>query len=408
MTSHRAAVWALVLAAGACLLSGPADAEASPPPSLLETSIDQRGRVLVAVAGRDRGRPRIVRLGGTGQVDASFAGGGTLRPRVDGSAAHFAFQRDGRILVAGGPRRGRAAMRRYRADGRPDRSFGTDGAVRLPVSGVEQLMVQPDGHIVVLATISCSRNSCGFTVNHLVILRYSARGRLISQRIEYSELWSMDAADMEPSGRFVVSGSDWELAYHSFARFLPSGVIDPTLGGWDGLDIPEGEGSGEEIVPNAAALEVQPDGKFVLSVKHSPALMRRNRDGSLDTGFGEGGTVVCEAQPPKTYPPERLSLGAVVALPDNSLLVAGGAGPCGLARYLPNGTLDRSFGDAGKVDVEAQGMARPRSMSVDAVGSLFLAGWDRSTQSVEVARYSASGQLDGGFGSAGFASFAAP
>src|SRR5262249_39046752 len=80
-------------------------------------------------------------------------------------------------------------------------------------------------------------------------------------------------------------------------------------------------------------------------------LIRYNADGSLDAGFGNGGTVVSDFSP--------ISDGVLgLTLPPDGKIVAGGwvqpdaPQAMSLARCQPDGTLDVSFGNGGRVTTD--------------------------------------------------------
>ncbi|HET7486252.1 MAG TPA: hypothetical protein VFJ64_12880 [Solirubrobacterales bacterium] len=83
---------------------------------------------------------------------------------------------------------------------------------------------------------------------------------------------------------------------------------------------------------------LQPDGKIVVAGEAWPAfgsVVRLNPDGSVDSSFGDGGTVV-----ERRIPPLRM-----VAVQPNGRIVA--ASGTQLARFLADGSPDPSFGDGG-------------------------------------------------------------
>ncbi len=80
------------------------------------------------------------------------------------------------------------------------------------------------------------------------------------------------------------------------------------------------------------------------------ALVRYYEDGTIDTTFGSGGKTFT------AFSDSPSEIQAVALLPDGKILAArfpstpstfGGA--FALARYHPNGTLDASFGNGGRV-----------------------------------------------------------
>jgi uncharacterized delta-60 repeat protein len=161
----------------------------------------------------------------------------------------------------------------------------------------------------------------------------------------------------------------------------------------------------------AAAIAVQTDSKIVVVGKVGDnsseiALARYNRDGTLDSSFGSGGEVLTSfgANNPS-------SANAVAIEPDGTIVVAGAAGRFGsqqfaLARYLPNGNPDPTFNFSGTVLTSFAGSAGANSLAAASDGSIIAAGFAQpqqgsSTTSFALARYLPNGTLDTTFGSQG-------
>lgn len=385
-------------------------ADARPSHPHIEMAIDGSGRVVAAIGGGGHHRVGVARLTSAGELDTSFAGDGTIGPHASKRAPALALASRGKIVVAQEFEDGRPILRRFLSNGRLDRSFGRRGATPIPVVPKNRLLAQPDGHIIALVEQTCPSWSCGYKFSYLEILRYDRGGELASKHTQYNENWEFEAAGIDARGYFVVVGSDEDLGFTTFARFRPRGGIDPSLGGPEGLEIDEpsyGEPPkpGEEVVFRASSLAIQPDGGFVLAIESGgTAISRRNRDGSLDTGFGSGGEAVCARGAVQEGPTKPFdALGAAL---DGSVLAAGGRGACGLVRYLPDGEPDAAFGDGGHVNLEALGFPRPLALALAPDGEIVLAGWDAKTGSVEFARLFADGRLDPGFGNGGVTSLA--
>jgi uncharacterized delta-60 repeat protein len=144
----------------------------------------------------------------------------------------------------------------------------------------------------------------------------------------------------------VAAGGFGDFA---LARYLPEGSLDPTFG--VGGKVTTDFGGFE----SAGALVRQPDGKLVAAGRAGEdfALARYLPDGSLDPTFGVGGKVTTDF----TGVEGTDTAGALVLQPNGKLVAAGAA--ClnftcdfALARYLPKGRLDPSFGDGGKVTTD--------------------------------------------------------
>lgn len=167
-------------------------------------------------------------------------------------------------------------------------------------------------------------------------------------------------------------------------------------------------GPGSDV---AAAVVLQPDGRIVVAGHargrggSEVALARFSRDGVLDPSFGRAGRVWGTSG--------RDDVATAVALDsDGGIVVAGStrASHKGrallVARYTPDGALDRGFGDAGRVTLEMGAeSARARSLVVSADGSAYVAGSYATGAREEflVVRLDAAGRLDSGFGEGGIA-----
>jgi uncharacterized delta-60 repeat protein len=164
----------------------------------------------------------------------------------------------------------------------------------------------------------------------------------------------------------------------------------------------------------AHALVLQPDGKIVVAGTATPAtdwdfgLARYNPNGTLDATFGAGGRVTTDIS-------GHLSadlVWAVALQPDGKLVVAGSTtGPSGeafaLARYMPSGGLDGSFGSSGRVTTSFGGdQDWAQAVAVQPDGKIVAAGKTGNqcclgTFNFALARFNAGGTLDSAFGTGG-------
>lgn len=192
----------------------------------------------------------------------------------------------------------------------------------------------------------------------------------------------------------------WATARHADAQ---SGVLDPTFGA--GGVVVASLGPNDEF---GEALAIQADDRIVvagyaLAANDDFAVARFNLDGTLDTSFGGTGAVVT----PIGGDVDRAF--AVAVQPDQKIVVAGfrrqeGVEAFALARYLPDGTLDPTFDGDGKV-VTAIGSLEDTAyaIAVQGDGKIVAAGFTRTAQNKDLAlvRYLPDGSLDPTFGAAG-------
>jgi uncharacterized delta-60 repeat protein len=321
-----------------------------------------------------------------GQLDPTFGDAGQVTTdfgSTNDEARAVAVQPDGKLVAAGvawpePDRLPKFALARYTAQGKLDPSFGDGGMVVTNLLGesydyaeARALVLQPDGKIVVAG--GAHNPAVGHTV--FAVARYNADGSLdatfgdggkvltaVNQETYSSitdEAWAVALA---PNGKIVVSGVSGAYP-RDFAvvRYTKNGSLDTTFGA-AGIVLTD---FGDD--DRSQAVAVQPDGKILAAgyavqkadadVEHRDyALVRYNTDGSLDTAFGAGGRVRTDMQ--ERHDEAR----AVVLLPDGKIVLGGpvavGAHACtgsvcrtfgfGLARYTADGHLDAGFGAGGK------------------------------------------------------------
>jgi uncharacterized delta-60 repeat protein len=203
-------------------------------------------------------------------------------------------------------------------------------------------------------------------------------------------------------GRLLVVLSALALVAWSCAP----GDVDLRFGKWGKVETDFGHASAE-----VHALLRQPDDKIVAVgyanavTGNDFALARYNRDGSLDSTFGTGGTVTTNRTPFD----EAL---AAALQPDGKILVAGTTYrnlglAAAVARYNPDGSLDTTFGPGGVVINPLDG-SRAYGVAVQPDGKVVIAGYvNRSpdfsliTSDIAVWRYNPDGTPDPGFGMQG-------
>jgi uncharacterized delta-60 repeat protein len=200
---------------------------------------------------------------------------------------------------------------------------------------------------------------------------------------------------LQPDGKIVAAGGVFFTDHSSFAlaRFRSNGSLDPTFGdhGTVTTDF-------ENYQHNSAyALALQPDGKIVTagasdnSINFVFTLARYLPTGAQDPTFGDHGTVMTNFETGGGAAAYALAL-----QPDGKIVVAGASGNAFvLARYRFNGSLDPAFGINGKVttkfeaNVESEGATalaiQPRDGRIVAAGG--SSGPDLSA--IVLARYHA-------------------
>lgn len=295
-----------------------------------------------------------------------------------------------------------------------DNSFSGDGIVTTSFPSATRSVI----NMVKQRTTDAKLVTAGYqvdgsSVSAMTAARYNGDGsldttfssdglRAIVFPIGASAGWSTATA---PNNKLVIAGSVSNGSNIDFAlaRLDDSGALDTTFGS-NGL-VNTGVGSSNEV---AIDVTVQSDGR-IKAVGYSDssgsnfndfAIAAYTATGALDTTFGSGGKAT-------THMGGDDVAFSVLQQPDNKLVLGGyseslstGARSFAIARYSATGTLDTSFSQDGKVltafgddSAEIRDIVRQRDGKLVAVG---CAGGD-----IALARYSASGTLDTGFGTAG-------
>lgn len=214
------------------------------------------------------------------------------------------------------------------------------------------------------------------------------------------------AVAVQPDQKIVAAGSSSDFA---LARYDTDGTLDSSFGQSGKVTTPMGTG-----IDAALALAVQPDGKLVAAGYGSTgsgaevdtvlALARYDTDGRLDQTFGTGGKVTTDLGD------RSEAFDAVVILPDGRVLAAGHADMRSmpsdlsnvdyvLARYLPGGLLDPTFGDGGIVTTDFSEGDRANDLADELLlqpdGKTVAVGF--SGNMFSLARYNTNGLLDESF-----------
>jgi uncharacterized delta-60 repeat protein len=335
-------------------------------------------------------------LAAPGQLDSGFGTGGTVITDVGGVdwAGAVAVAPSGAVVVAGGSG-GDVALARYDAAGRLDARFGGGrGTVVTDLGGddtADALVVQPDGKIVI----------AGQRSGDLALARYSADGTLDpgfdGDGIVVTDLGGQERAFgllRRADGRLVVVATTSDRLV--LARYLRDGRLDPGFGRrgtvitrTPGLDWRMAtQGRDGTIVVAGARIVTRPAQAMALVVA------RYRPDGRLDRTFARDGLTVTSAR--------RHWAGAVkVAVRRDGRIVLGTHGHAGdragfaLVRLRRNGSLDRTFGDDG-VTVSEVGYG-VHALGLDRRGRIVAVGRTKSLLDFVAARFLPDGLRDGSF-----------
>ena len=312
-------------------------------------------------------------------------------------------------------------------DGDLDPTFGNGGVVMTDFNTSTDLAnavaLQPDGKLVVAGTTYTDND---FSDEDFAIARYNTDGSLDTSfgtngkvTTDFPGLAAViSAVVVQPDGKIVVAGGAYPLFTFAgdfkVARYNPNGSLDTSFGaGGIVTTIFPGDGS------FAFALALQSDGKIIAAgtdfFDFNPgdmsdtdfALARYNLDGSLDTTFGNGGTITTD------FLGAEDDVFSVLIQPDGKIVAVGSANSpvdfydFAAARYLSNGTLDTTFGTGGKmrVDFGNQDMDIASDAALQPDGKIVAAGTTVFDFGVEqdfaLTRFNSNGTVDTTFGTGG-------
>lgn len=293
-----------------------------------------------------------------------------------------------------------------------DPSFGTGGIVTTDASGLGKpdtgtsMAVDSLGRIVVAGYASLA------TGTTIALTRYTQAGALDGsfgsggrKVVALGTQTTANGVAIDAGDQIVVvgdirAGNDTNLLV---MRFDSTGSADGAFG-VNGVVTTDLGALGEK----ATAVAIDALGRIVVAgqwlnapVGSKAVVARYLPTGSLDATFGSGGIV--QTSSPDTS--GELGSGIVqvndVALDaSGSIVIAGAFGlHTGLARYLTTGALDPTFGSGGTVLSTVSGSAT--GLDIDASGRLVVAGFGVTMQNLGAARFLADGTLDTSFGTGG-------
>lgn len=296
-----------------------------------------------------------------------------------------------------------------------DPTFDGDGIVTRDISPFDYgygAVLQPDGKILAVVNTNGGTNADFSVVRYLPDgtpdQNFGLGGAVLADRDMSAE--NARALVLQPDGRILVAGETQVNGQYDFAmvRLLPDGTPDSTFGinGWTVTDL----GSTFEF-PNCVAL--QSDGKIVMAGRIADGfnsnfgMARYTTEGALDTLFGVDGIV-------NTNIRDEDEVTSIIIEPDDQIILGGyssvaASGDFTLARYNTDGTLDKFFGNGGKVLTDLENVNASdfiRAMVRQPDGKIVAAGNANNvnielTSDAGMVRYEEDGDLDPTFGIGG-------
>lgn len=319
----------------------------------------------------------VVRLTSSGSLDPTFGSGGRVLTTVGNQDSNnqphgTALQPDGKLVVVG----------TIDVDTKVGRTTTTDrdfGVIRYLPSGALDPSFGPNGSGVVTTPFSTSQSSSNTFAG---------------------------AVDLQADGKIVVGGYAYNgstTQQASMVRYNTNGTLDTSFGA-GGKVLTTVNGVSSAWIKELAVL---PDGKIL--ALGSKFIARYNPNGSLDTTFGSGGTGVTVPNLGSTgtlsmFSMVIQSMGAIVAGGRVENTGSSSNGDLCLVRFTPSGVLDTSFAGTGAFvrDLGGFDTIGPKGLQLQADGKILAAAQGSSTPGKTVAaRFLPDGTLDTTFGTGG-------
>ncbi len=354
----------------------------------------------------------LIRYNIDGSLDTSFDFDGKVTTAIGSSRAEASsalLQPDGKILLAGGSDQ-EFTLARYNDNGDLDSTFGNSGIVTMSVTAGADIghsvALQPDGKIL-FAGYSLNGNTSDYSLvrlnsNGSLDSLFGQGGKVITP-IGTGDDFGLSTT-LQSDGKILVAGYSHNGSNNDFslARYNTNGSLDTSFD-FDGkVTIAIGSSRDE-----ARGITVQSDGKILMagfsytqiSGNFDFAIVRLNPNGSLDQTFGDKGKVITS-----------IGIGddisrSITLQPDGKILVLGycsnsESNDFALARYNTDGSLDTTFDSDGIVTTSIGiGNDFGLSVTVQSNGKILAAGY--SEDKFALVRYNSDGSLDKGFDSIG-------
>ncbi len=359
------------------------------------------GKIVTAWVGSTKSGTvmEVARYTLSGSLDTTFGGTGEVTP-FKGYARGVVVQPDGKVLVAGWTPHGSFAVFRCSTDGSLDTSFGSKGEAVINFGGgsyAYNVSLQADGKIVLAGEAYSGNWEVGLArlnSNGALDNSFGSGGEVVTALpnplFAPDYRYNVTNLAIDPTSAKLVVGVRWQASGEVVLRYNTDGSLDTTFG----------NGAGYVTVSGSrVSVVVQPDERIVVADNNGGTtsgifLARLNVDGTFDSSFGNGGTVIT---PPPTNDGTFVDS---VALQSNGQILVGGtfySSTDGLmvARWNSDGSLDTTFGANGFAF--ASGTGQGTALALEPDGRIVVAGNNIYSGGIELARFLAAGPQIGSF-----------
>ena len=394
----------------------------SPSPGNVIKALSLQADDKIMALGTDGSNPVLVRFQSDGNVDTSFGQTGTgivTVPSAHSYSEHaLALQSDGKILVTYSPSSritgNDFALTRLLTTGALDMGFGTGGQVSTDFNGRMDLpydmTLQKDGKILIAGDAVNTSNNVDFALSRFTLdgsldASFGRGGKIAADLMRGSSEFGK-AVVLQSSGKILVGGHGIVGKHNrdfALARFIADwwvqDAVDPDFGDAGRVITPLGNDEEAEALALDATARILVAGSKARDMSRDFVLARYLPTGAPDASFGAAGSGTqltdFNGGDDRAY--------ALARQPDGTIVLAGSCGngtkdDFALARYLEGGTLDPGFGNGGRVTTTI-GTGNDRAYAVTRLtdGKLLVGGASGNSQDFALARYQVDGSLDTGF-----------
>ena len=318
----------------------------------------------------------------SGALDSTFNFDGICTFNNGGD--HFldiTIQTDGKILVMSNNDlySDSVLIARFNPDGELDTTFGNDGSIQTPGSGIS---LYSDGHKLISLPDGSIYAGCNTAIGaqNFTIAKFTSDGSpdssfdldgILYESLGTSNSWFQDFV-VQPDGKIIVSGFV-KIEFNPFlwtfgpaiCRYLPDGSPDEDFG-------VDGKLLLGDLLPDECpkSLLLTPEGKIIVMTTN--LILQLLPNGEFDESFGSEGIITVENDYPFGY---RNS--TICRNDDGTIFIAGiidwgETSELFLYKYSVNGERDLLFGFGGEVHQNYNPTNIPNALELQADGKLLL------------------------------------
>ncbi len=289
-----------------------------------------------------------------------------------------------------------------------DATFGNGGKVVTAIDSfsllASELRIQPDGKIVAVGRVQMTG---GALLNGFVVVRYNddgtldntfgSGGKVINHFNSANQREASQTLNIQPDGKIIVGGTTTTSTSDMvLVRYNNNGTIDNSFGS-NGLSVAD-FGSSDYTYTTL----LKPDGKIITAGASygfpQALLIQYTPNGLRDSSFGINGVAI---SPAYSGINNYLNVNGLAIQTNGNILVGGYSTKFDAIRFLPNGTIDSSYGDNGRARINLLGSSYYLNLQQDGKAILSGTTFLNNHNQIALVRVNTNGLLDSSFGTAG-------